>query len=464
VVANLATILGAVVLLRYLGVEDFGRYGTVLALVGIVQGISDAGLTATGTRELALCDTEEERRDVLAHVLGLRVALTAVGVAAAVGFAGLAGYSGDLVVGTLLAGAGVFLTSFQTAMVLPLSVDLRNGAIALLEVARQVVLVTTFAVLAAAGAGLLAFFAAQIPVGIVLLAVTPILLAARDTVRPRWTAARIRALATIGLPVAVATVLGVLYLRLLVVLMSLVSDQEDEIGYFVTSTRVFEVVGGLPFLLSAVVLPVLTAVAREDAERLVFMTGRITQVMVLAGILVALILWTLAEPLVVLLGGDQYEPAAPVLQIQCFAAITIFVIAGWQPALFGMGRLRSSAVAMAIGVAAVLAAGLALIPPLGAEGAAIAAVIGDVILCGAVYVALRRAGPGPWLPVGGIARVAAAAAVAVGVGLIPGVPDVVRAVAVVAAFVTAALLLRAVPDELLDAAKRFRARAAGGAA
>ena len=77
VAANLLTVAGAVVLLRYLGVEDFGRYGTVIALVGVVQGISDAGLTATGTRELALCETDAERRDVLAHVLGLRVALTA---------------------------------------------------------------------------------------------------------------------------------------------------------------------------------------------------------------------------------------------------------------------------------------------------------------------------------------------------------------------------------------------------
>ena len=460
VIANLVTVLGAVVLLRYLGVEDVGRYGTVLALVGVVQGISDAGLTATGTRELALCETDAERRDVLAHVLALRVALTAAGVAAAVGFAAVAGYPGDLVLGTLLAGVGVFLTSVQTAMILPLSVDLRNGAIAVLEVARQVILVTVFAVLAATGAGLVAFFAAQIPVGIVLLAVTPVLLAARDRVAPRWTAQRMRALAKIGLPVAAATVLGVLYLRLLVVLMSLVSDNEREIGYFVTSTRVFEVVGGLPFLLSAVVLPVLTAVARDDEERLVYMTGRITQLMALGGVLVALVLWTLAEPLVVLLGGEQFEPAAAALQIQGFAAITIFVIAGWQPALFGLGRVRSSAVAMAVGVVAVLVAGLALIPPYGATGAAAAAVVGDVVLCAAVYIALRRAGPGPWLSVAGVARIAAAAAIAVGAGLIPGLAHGPRAVLVIGVFTAAALLLRAVPYELVDAASRLRPRSA----
>jgi O-antigen/teichoic acid export membrane protein len=438
--------------LRYLGVEDYGRYGTVLALVGVVQGISDAGLTATGTRELALCKTDAERRDVLAHIVGLRVALTALGVAIAIGFAALAGYDGDLVLGTFLAGVGVFLTSVQTAMMLPLNVELRNGALALVEVARQLVLVVAFVVLVVRDAGIVPFFAAQILVGAALLAMTPVILASRQLVGPRWTPTRIRALARIGLPIAIATVLGVLYLRLLVVLMSVLEDSEDEIGYFVTSTRVFEVVGGLPFLLSAVVLPVLTAVA-ADRGRLTYMTGRITQIAAIAGVLVALVLWTLAEPLVVLLGGEQYRPAAPVLQIQCFAAITIFVIAGWQPTLFGLGRVRSSAVALAVGLLAVLTAGALLIPPFGAVGAAIAAVVGDIVLCVAVWVALRFAGPDPWFWPAGLLRVAVAAGLAVAVGLIPGIPVVLRAIAVCAVYMAAVLLLRAVPGEVMDTAR-----------
>ena len=111
------------------------------------------------------------------------------------------------------------------------------------------------------------------------------------------------------------------------------------------------------------------------------------------------------------------------LQVQCFAAITVFLIAAWQPTLFGMGRVRASAVAIAVGLATLLVAGLVLIPPFEAMGAAIAAVVADVTLCVAVYVALRLAGPGPWLSsVDRILRVAVAAGIAVGVGLIPGVP------------------------------------------
>ena len=121
---NLLSVVGAVLLLRYFSVEDFGRYGTVMALVNIVYGVSDAGLTITGSRELAVRRGHEERRQVLAHVLTIRIVLTGAGVVAAVLFAVLADYGSQLVLGTALAGFGVFLASIQAALLLPLSVEL----------------------------------------------------------------------------------------------------------------------------------------------------------------------------------------------------------------------------------------------------------------------------------------------------------------------------------------------------
>src|SRR5205085_2813009 len=66
---------GSVLLLRYLSVADFGRYVTVMALIGIVTGISDAGLTTIGARELSIAP-EGERPDLMAHLLSLRLLLT----------------------------------------------------------------------------------------------------------------------------------------------------------------------------------------------------------------------------------------------------------------------------------------------------------------------------------------------------------------------------------------------------
>ena len=78
-VLNLIAAVGVVLLLRHLGVDDYGRYGTVMALLTIVQGVSDAGLTLTGSRELAMRHGQEERRQLLAHLIGLRIILSAAG-------------------------------------------------------------------------------------------------------------------------------------------------------------------------------------------------------------------------------------------------------------------------------------------------------------------------------------------------------------------------------------------------
>jgi O-antigen/teichoic acid export membrane protein len=199
-VANVLAALGAVLVLRYLGVERFGRYGTVLALLTIVQGISDAGLSVTAVRELALLEDGDDRRRLLAHVLGARVVLTGLGVLAAVAFAAVAGYRTELVIGTAVGGVGILLASVQAAMVLPLAVELRNGAIAINEVVRQTVLVSGFAVLVVVEAPLVAFFAVQIAVGAALLAVAPVLVGRHWLVRPRWTAGELRALARTALP------------------------------------------------------------------------------------------------------------------------------------------------------------------------------------------------------------------------------------------------------------------------
>ena len=96
----------SVFLLRGLSVEDFGRYATVAALIGIVSTVTDAGLTAVGARELALRPRGEPRLELLRTLLGLRILLTMVGIAVAVVFAIVAGYDETMVWAPCSRGSG----------------------------------------------------------------------------------------------------------------------------------------------------------------------------------------------------------------------------------------------------------------------------------------------------------------------------------------------------------------------
>ncbi|MBA3427154.1 MAG: hypothetical protein H0U07_01080, partial [Actinobacteria bacterium] len=151
-------LLGAgtsVLLLRHLGVADFGRYGVVIALLGIVGGITDAGLTAVGSRELAIRPAAE-RPALMRNLVALRILLTSAGVVVATLFALAAGYDGVVVAGTAVAGVGILLLHTQSTLMMPLAIELRYGSITLVETLRHALTLVGIAALVVAGASLFA--------------------------------------------------------------------------------------------------------------------------------------------------------------------------------------------------------------------------------------------------------------------------------------------------------------------
>ncbi len=87
-----------------------------------------------------------------------------------------------------------------------------------------------------------------------------------------------------------------------------------------------------------------------------------------------------ARPIVVLLGGEEFAPAASVLRLQAPVVLTIFLVYAWTTFLIADGHRRALVRCMLIGLAALFVAGVPLIAQLDAEGAALAAVAADVVL------------------------------------------------------------------------------------
>jgi O-antigen/teichoic acid export membrane protein len=375
-------VLGAgssVILLRYLGVSDFGRYGTVIALVSIASGLADAGLNLTGSRELALLHDPHDRRQLLGGLLGVRLLLLTLAALAAVAFAFLADYDSEMLVGTALAGVGALLVGTQSTLTLPLIVQLRNGLLSINEVLKQVILVVGVVALAIAGASLTAFFAIQVMVGVVALLALPFLADWTQLAWPSLSRADLHHVAFTALPLALAAILTAVYLRLLIVMASLLTS-EYETGLFVTSSRVIEMIGGLAMLVAGVILPVATVAARDDRPRLRYMLAATTKLALVSGGLLALTVVVAARPIVVLLGGEDFADAASVLRLQAPVVLTVFLVYLWTGFLIADGRRRALVLCMLGGTAVLIVAGIAFIAPLDAQGGALAAVAADVVL------------------------------------------------------------------------------------
>jgi O-antigen/teichoic acid export membrane protein len=448
-VGVLLTAAASILLLRYLGVDDFGRYATVMAIVAIVGGVSDAGLTTVGTRELARRPAGSRRIELLAHLVGMRMVLTPIGVILGVGFAALAGYENELVVGTALAGAGLVLVNTQATLMGLLPVELRNLRLAVADTVRTLITTAVIAVLVVAGASLVAFFAGQIVVGVLLLAVTPLIVRREWLSGPRFALGVWRDVLGKALAVAIAYSLALVYFRLLLILLSLVST-DREVGLFGTSLRIYELLVGIPVLVLGVALPVLSAAATRP-ERFRYQLQRVSEGALLLGTLVAVGTGLAAEPIVTLLGGDEYRDAAPVLQIHIAGFVSMFLANVCATTLVALDRQRTLIGLNALALAFLLVIGVVLVPAHDAIGAAVAAAIAETFLALISVFALARAGHRAIPAVTWLAGLAAGAALAVAIGVLVPIPQLAAAVLGTLVFVGTVLALRLAPPELFDA-------------
>ena len=450
---GISTALGlatAVLLLRHLGVNDFGRYATVTAVLGIVAGITDAGLTAVGGREISVARTAVERVHILNNLLFLRVIGSSLGVAAAVGFTVVAGYDGAVIAGTAVGGAGVVLISAQSMLTVPIWVGLRIVSLTALEVLRNFLTLVGVAVLVLVGAGLLPFFGVQLAVAVVLIPITLVLARVGMRFASGVRRAVIVRLLRETLPLAVAFAMSVVYFRVLVVLVSLLSS-DAQTGLFGTSFRIFEMLLALPALILSVALPLLSVAGDEDESRLRHAIQSMTEASLLIAALLVVGIAILADPGIRLIGGEEYVGAASVLRIQALALIPLFLVQTWQLGLIAGRAQRSLAVANGLALALVIALGLALVPSGGAEAAAWVAVGAETALALFLWIALDRMRPGGAPSLRFAWKIAAAAGLAGAAGYLLRDSAVVAACVATIVFAAVVFATRAVPADLYHA-------------
>ena len=289
VITVLLSLVSVPLLIRHLGIAQFGRYTTVVALVTVAGGLTDAGLLSIGMREWTT-RSGRERSLVMRQLLGVRIELSAAAVVAAVAFAWVTGFSPTLVLGTFVAGVGMFLQVIADLLTSPLQGDLRFGWASMIDVSRQTVLVICIVSLVLAGAGLLPLLAATIASGAVALTIAATLARRSMSLAPVFRGGEQWALIRETIPYAAAIALNTVYFRVTIIVMSLLATAQQT-GYFATSFRVTEVLVGVPALAVGAAFPILSRAARTDQERFANAVGRILELaMVGAGLVLVVVL------------------------------------------------------------------------------------------------------------------------------------------------------------------------------
>ncbi len=449
------SLISVPLLIRHLGIAGFGRYTTVVAIVTIVSGLSDAGLFNIALREWST-RTGEDRLQLMRTLIGIRLELSGIGVLIGAAFALVAGYDNILVLGTLIAGTGMVLQATTNLLTVPLQGELRFGWIAVIDIARQAVSVALIVALVLVGASLTPFFAVTIPAGVVTIAFTLKLVRRQLPFSPQLRGGEWWPLVKDTLPYAAAIAVNTLYFRVTIVVMSLAATAQQT-GYFATSFRVTEVLIGVPALAVGAAFPILSRAARDDRERFAYASERVIELSLIAGVALLLAVVLTAPFIIDVLAGANGAPAVPVLQIQGLALVATFLSMATGYALLSTRRHSALLIANGVALLANIVLTLVLVPISQARGAATAAVIAETCLAASQLVLLLRDGRSRIrfvsVPVITVAGLVGASPLLIG-----GLHPILRALLGLAAYAAVLGVLGLFPPEISHALDRKRRR------
>jgi O-antigen/teichoic acid export membrane protein len=420
---SLFSVGAGALLFRYLGVIDTGRYTTAMSLSALVAGIADLGLTGVGLRELAVL-RGERRATFTRTLLGMRLVLALMGALLMTAFAFLM-YGSLMGLAVLIACGGGLIQNTQGILAVSLAVRLRLGWLSALELARLFAAAGAIVLLVLLGAHLLAFVAVTAVASLVVLPPTVALVRGDIPLKPSFDVRRWRALVTPMLTYSAAVITATVYLRVAVVLVSLLCGSH-QLGYFSVSYRVVENLFTLSGLLVGSAFPIFAHTAQGDPTRFAHAISRVFDASLITGVWVSLSLIVGARLAVDVIAGAAFLPAAPILAVQGLAVAAIFVSTVWSCALLSLHLHRAililnlTLLSLVAGMAAVLAS------LYGALGAAAATASVEIVaaIAGAVVLSRGHAYLRPSLRV--LPKVALAAAIGASPMLLTSTPIVGR--------------------------------------
>jgi PST family polysaccharide transporter len=357
---------------RYLGPSSFGELSYALALVGMFSVIASLGIDGNIVRDLV---REPERQsEILGTAFRLKIlgallsAIMCVGTVSA-----LRPHNSQTIwLVAILSSGMAFLALetiglwFQARVQSKYIVLAKNAAYVLGAVIRIGLILNEAPLIAFAWAGLLES-------GFAALGLLLVYYVKQKCGPTAWTASWLRARTMLheGWPLLLSTVSSMLYLRLDMIMLGEMSG-DHAVGIYGVATRLSEAWYFLPMAIVSSLQPSLIRAREQGREHYFGRLLLIYRLMAMLSILVSVVVMLVAEPLVILLYGHQYQEAGVVLALHTWASVAVFLGVATSQYLIIENLQKLSLYRTTIGLVCNAILNYLLIPRFGAIGAAAA--------------------------------------------------------------------------------------------
>ncbi|MDP4536904.1 flippase [Alkalimonas collagenimarina] len=384
VITMAANLLVALLLARSLNPEGYGSLSYLLAIIALVGPLTSLGLNAIITRELV---NQPERNDaIMATASGFRLLGAGVGTALCLILAvtgwGLSGAVDQwamamLALANLLTAFHVIEFWFQAHVAAKAVARMRVSVIVLFSIAKII------AALSGAGllliCGLFALEMACIGIGFMLIY-------RRAQGAIQWNeldASYGLQLLKQGFWLVLSGIAAVIYLKVDQVMLAQMVNREA-VGVYAVAARLSEVWYFFATAIAISLFPALLKLKQTNPDRYQQRLQQICDVLFVAALVLAIGITLIATPLVRILFGQDYLPAAAILTIHIWGSVFIYMRALVSKWLIAEHLLAFSLVSHGLGALINIAANWYLIPLYGGIGAAWATILSYLV---ASYIA-----------------------------------------------------------------------------
>ena len=363
----LAALCG-IVLARALGPERLGTYAFVFAYLGFYDIVSQLGIRDVLARETSRRPDAMNRLVGASMCLRLLASVTVLLLANLVIwiFPDLAGVRAYMLLASL-----PFLLSFSALYNVAMQVRMRMERVTLVGLMSGSMKLLLFFAVASAAGGIRGFILAGLAaavLGFILMVVV-----SRDLVQPEFRANRRLwgGLLRDAWPLIVVQGLTMVYHRVdQVMLYNMVAVAD--VGQYATAVRVAETMRIIPMAIMTPLFPLLSVAWTRNRDGFFNIYAAAVTTTMACSFLVVLLVQLAGAPLISLLYGSAYAPAAPVATILVWAELAVFFHLINACVLIAMNLQRLLIVIIGISAGLNILLNLLLIPGLGTRGAALA--------------------------------------------------------------------------------------------
>ena len=215
-------------------------------------------------------------------------------------------------------------------------------------------------------------------------------------------------------PFFLIRVLSSAYDRLGVIILGILATREV-VGEFAAGDRIIAALGVLVNVVTVSSLPALSHLAATDTARLIQLSSSLVRLAWLIGLTIATALFLFSEDIIVVLFGQSYIGAVPVLKVASVLMVVRSLRSVLGPMTMATETQSDLVMARAISLVVLLISAPLLIPSLGAVGLAASMVVAEFALVLILIWRLSAAGHLPDLFRPAI-RIGAACSLAIAVG------------------------------------------------